>query len=73
MMNQNQLLDQLKMEVASELGITLGADTTSKMNGLVGGMITKRLIELGKQQLSNQLPTIQPYMINHSEQQNQLH
>lgn len=46
-----QLLDILKQETATELGITLGAEQTSRNNGIVGGIMTKKLIELGKIQL----------------------
>ena len=48
-----QAVENLKYEIASELGITLGADTSSRLNGTVGGEMTKRLIELGKQYYSN--------------------
>lgn len=48
-----QAVENLKYEIASELGITLGADTSSRLNGTVGGEITKRLVELGKQYYSN--------------------
>ena len=44
-----QAIENLKYEIAKELGITLGPDTTSRLNGTVGGEITKRLVELGKQ------------------------
>lgn len=44
-----QAIDALKYEIASELGIKLGADTTSRLNGTVGGYMTKKLVELGKQ------------------------
>lgn len=45
----NQAIDNLKYEIANELGIKLGADTTSRLNGTVGGYMTKKLVELGKQ------------------------
>lgn len=48
-----QALDNLKYEIASELGIQLGADTTSRLNGTVGGYMTKKLVELGKQYYAN--------------------
>ncbi|MFX3633869.1 MAG: small, acid-soluble spore protein, alpha/beta type [Candidatus Pristimantibacillus sp.] len=62
---QNQLLvpqaraalEQLKYEVAQELGIQLPADgyygnmTTYDM-GSIGGSITKRLVQLAEQQLA---------------------
>lgn len=37
-------LDSMKAEIASEFGVTLGADTTARQNGSVGGEITKRLV-----------------------------
>lgn len=37
-----QAIDQMKLEIASEFGVNLGADTTSRANGSVGGEITKR-------------------------------
>lgn len=48
-----QALENSKYEIARELGITLGADTTSRLNGSVGGEMTKRLVELGKQYYNN--------------------
>lgn len=48
-----QALDNLKYEIASELGIKLGADTISRLNGTVGGYMTKKLVELGKQYYAN--------------------
>ncbi|WML54311.1 alpha/beta-type small acid-soluble spore protein [Neobacillus sp. PS3-12] len=47
-----QALDQMKYEIASEFGVQLGADTTSRANGSVGGEITKRLVSMAQQQLS---------------------
>ncbi|MED5245968.1 spore protein [Priestia megaterium] len=46
-----QAIDQMKYEIASEFGVNLGADTTARANGSVGGEITKRLVQLGEQQL----------------------
>ncbi|MFC4403657.1 small, acid-soluble spore protein, alpha/beta type [Gracilibacillus xinjiangensis] len=48
----NQALDQMKIEIAQEFGVNLGADTTSRANGSVGGEITKRLVQVAQQQLS---------------------
>ena len=48
-----QAIENLKYEVARELGIQLGADTTSRLNGTVGGEMTKRLVNLGKQYYAN--------------------
>lgn len=58
--NSNQLLvqgaqqaiDQMKYEIASEFGVNLGADTTSRANGSVGGEITKRLVSMAQQSMS---------------------
>ncbi|BBU40491.1 MAG: small acid-soluble spore protein [Bacillaceae bacterium] len=47
-----QALEQLKTEIASEFGVNLGPDTTSRANGSVGGEITKRLVSFAQQQLS---------------------
>jgi hypothetical protein len=46
-----QALDQMKYEIAQEFGVSLGADTTSRANGSVGGEITKRLVSMAEQQL----------------------
>lgn len=45
-------LEQMKYEIASEFGVQLGANTTSRQNGSVGGEITKRLIAFAEQSLS---------------------
>ena len=46
-----QALDQMKFEIANEFGVNLGAETTSRANGSVGGEITKRLVQMAEQQL----------------------
>ncbi|WML51488.1 alpha/beta-type small acid-soluble spore protein [Neobacillus sp. PS3-12] len=46
-----QALDQMKYEIASEFGVQLGGDTTSRANGSVGGEITKRLVSMAESQL----------------------
>ena len=48
-----QALENMKYEIARELGITLGADTSSRLNGTVGGEMTKRLVRLGEQYYAN--------------------
>ncbi|MFL6555288.1 MAG: small, acid-soluble spore protein, alpha/beta type [Bacillus sp. (in: firmicutes)] len=48
-----QALNQMKEEIAQEFGVNLGADTTSRANGSVGGEITKRLVSLAQQQMSS--------------------
>ncbi|MFD2655106.1 MULTISPECIES: alpha/beta-type small acid-soluble spore protein [Gracilibacillus] len=45
-----QALDQMKYEIAQEFGVNLGADSTSRANGSVGGEITKRLVTMAEQQ-----------------------
>lgn len=48
-----QALENLKYEIAREFGVTLGPDTTSRLNGSVGGEMTKRLVELGERYYTN--------------------
>lgn len=48
-----QAIEQMKYEIASELGVTMGADATARANGSVGGEITKRLVQMGEQQLGS--------------------
>ena len=50
-----QALDQMKYEIASEFGVQLGGDTTSRANGSVGGEITKRLVAQAQSQLGGQI------------------
>ena len=45
-------IDRMKYEIANEFGVNLGPDTTARANGSVGGEITKRLVQLGENQLS---------------------
>ncbi len=47
-----QAIDRMKYEIANEFGVNLGPDTASRANGTVGGEITKRLVQLGENQLS---------------------
>jgi Small, acid-soluble spore proteins, alpha/beta type len=47
-----QALEQMKVEIASEFGVNLGAETTSRANGSVGGEITKRLVSMAQRQLN---------------------
>lgn len=49
-----QAIENLKYEIAQELGITLGADTSSRLNGTVGGEMTRRLVRLGQQAIEKQ-------------------
>lgn len=45
---QTKKTSNLKYEVASELGVNLGPDATSRQNGAVGGEITRRLVTKGQ-------------------------
>jgi hypothetical protein len=61
MANNNKLLvpgaekalDNMKEEIANEMGVELGADTTARANGSVGGEMVKRMIQLAEQNLQN--------------------
>jgi hypothetical protein len=45
-------LEQMKYEIAAEFGVNLGADTSSRQNGSVGGEITKRLVAYAEQHMT---------------------
>lgn len=52
-------LDRFKYEIANELGIANYATVdkgalTSRQNGYVGGYMTRKLVQLGEQQLMGQ-------------------
>ncbi len=54
-----QALNQMKLEIANELGMTDYAtadkrNMTARQNGYVGGYMTKKLVEMAEQQLSGQ-------------------
>ncbi|WP_408007513.1 small, acid-soluble spore protein, alpha/beta type [Pseudalkalibacillus sp. A8] len=51
--NAENSLNQMKQETANEMGVQPGANTTSRANGAVGGQMTKRLVGMAEQQLSN--------------------
>ncbi|MDY0404993.1 alpha/beta-type small acid-soluble spore protein [Virgibacillus sp. 179-BFC.A HS] len=59
--NNNQLLvpgsenavDNLKEEIAQEFNVELGADTTARDNGKVGGEMVKRMIRIAEESMSN--------------------
>lgn len=46
-------VDSMKYEIANEFGVNLGANASSRDNGLVGGEMTKRLVANGKKSRSN--------------------
>ncbi len=47
-----QALDQMKYEIATEFGVQLGPDASSRANGSVGGEITKRLVQQAQSQMN---------------------
>lgn len=65
--NAEFAIQQMKQEIANELGITLGATTSARDNGKVGAEMTKRVVELGQQSLMNMNPN------QTTEQENHLH
>lgn len=46
-----QALDQMKYEIANEFGVNLGPDTASRLNGSVGGEMTKRFVAMAESQM----------------------
>jgi small acid-soluble spore protein B (major beta-type SASP) len=51
-------LDQMKYEIASEFGVVLGGDTTSRENGSVGGEMTKRMVAFAEGQMAGRATQI---------------
>jgi len=59
--NRNQLLvpgaenavDNMKEEIASEMNVVLGAETTARENGSVGGEMVKRMIKIAEESMAN--------------------
>lgn len=51
----SEAVNLFKEEIAAEFGVNLGADSTSRANGSVGGEITKRLVSQAEQQQQGQL------------------
>jgi small acid-soluble spore protein A (major alpha-type SASP) len=61
--NARGALEQLKLETASELGIanyaqTYKGDLPSRVNGSVGGYMTKKLVALAESQLAGGTGTL---------------
>jgi hypothetical protein len=46
-----QAIEKMKYEIANELGVNMGPDASSRANGSVGGEITKRLVQMGEQNI----------------------
>ncbi|RDW15563.1 alpha/beta-type small acid-soluble spore protein [Oceanobacillus chungangensis] len=59
--NRNQLLvpnaenavNKMKEEIANEFDVELGADTTARENGSVGGEMVKRMIQIAEKSMAN--------------------
>lgn len=56
-----QALDQLKLEVANEIGLAVPADgywgdLPSRQTGAVGGHMVRRMIRMAEQQLAGRAP-----------------
>ena len=59
--NRNDLLvpgsenavDQMKTEIANEFNVELGADTTARDNGKVGGEMVKQMIQIAEESIAN--------------------
>ncbi|SEB80554.1 alpha/beta-type small acid-soluble spore protein [Paenibacillus sp. GP183] len=56
----NQALEQLKYEVAQELGIAIPQDgyygyMATRDTGAIGGHITRKLVQIAEQQLAGQM------------------
>lgn len=50
--NNKSSVEKMKYEIASELGVNMGPDATSRANGSVGGEITKRLVQMGEEKMN---------------------
>lgn len=40
--------EKMKMEIANDFGVKLGAEASSRENGSVGGEMTRRLVQMGQ-------------------------
>ncbi|MFD1065921.1 small, acid-soluble spore protein, alpha/beta type [Oceanobacillus locisalsi] len=46
-------VNQMKEEIAGEMHVDLGADTTARENGAVGGEMVKRMIRMAEGSISD--------------------
>lgn len=46
-------VDKMKEEVANEFDVELGADTTARENGSVGGEMVKRMIQIAEDNMAS--------------------
>lgn len=47
-----QVLENMKYEIAREFGVNLGPATSARLNGSVGGEMTRRLVQMGMNQMN---------------------
>ena len=50
----DDLMTAMKEEIAEEFGVKLGADTSARDNGRVGGEMTRRLVKMAQEQLARE-------------------
>lgn len=48
----SQSINQMKNEIADELGVNIGPNATARDNGSVGGEITRRLVSMAQNQMN---------------------
>ncbi len=48
------VLDQMKYEIAEELGIEIHADMTSREAGKIGGSMVSKMIKMAQEQIDQQ-------------------
>ena len=51
-LGSKQVLENMKYEIAREFGVNLGPDTSARLNGSVGGEMTRRLVQMGMNQMN---------------------
>ncbi len=48
------VLDQMKYEIAEELGVTLNGDSSARDCGRVGGRMVQKMIKMAQEQMDQQ-------------------
>jgi len=46
-------VDKMKEEISQEFNVELGADTTARENGSVGGEMVKRMIKIAEESMND--------------------
>lgn len=54
--NSSQGINDLKYEIANDLGIDLGPETSARANGTVGGLMVKSMIKFAEQNIDQVEP-----------------